>query len=333
MHIPPNYLGTWQSQGCQQIGTLGPRPHETRDVWQEVRCADGRMYFHNTVTGETTWFRPASLISRDAHVNYQYPHHQGQRMNVPQGYSNMPMQQQQQQQLYGAYGTLNYSRNHALGSQPHATTISPAGTASYNNAAYQSEMPLSVSSPKHTFSHQQRYTLTEKVMSLSGDSFKCMDDTGILRYNIKGSALSLREKKRMFCAVSGTELLRLKASVISMRGRQVITDPSGKAVLTIRKKSFVPGFGNSTVLGFHGDDDNAEPILTAKGDWFKKDFVIKDYCSHRVMATVKRKMFNASNIIFNSDTYQVVCEPHVDCALMIMFTVVLDEIYNDQGML
>jgi uncharacterized protein YxjI len=48
----------------------------------------------------------------------------------------------------------------------------------------------------------------------------------------------------------------------------------------------------------------------------------------RTIATVSRK-FSVMSILLEKDSYVIAIEPGVDCALMVVFVVALDEQYRD----
>ncbi len=131
---------------------------------------------------------------------------------------------------------------------------------------------------------------------------------------------------------SGRAIYTMSESIISLRGRMSIVDSTSKQpIVTLRKKGFIPMMGTSTVQVWRGSTDDGSPWLEVKGDFFRKDFNFTDKSSGRVVATVKRKSFNMSNILLEKDTYVIRVEPGVDNALMVFLVVALDEQYRDDG--
>lgn len=176
------------------------------------------------------------------------------------------------------------------------------------------------------------FKLQEKAFSLSGDSFSVKRvDNGEAFFKVKGNALSLKDSKALQDA-SGNPIYKMTEALLTMRGRMNITDAATKqTVMTLRKKGFIPGFGTRTIQAWAGSSDEGDPYLEVKGDFFRKDFTIKEVATGTTLATVKRKSFSLSNIVLEKDTYVIRVEPGIDTALMVFFVVAADEQYRDDG--
>lgn len=150
-------------------------------------------------------------------------------------------------------------------------------------------------------------------------------------FKIKGNAFSFRDSKALY-GIDGNAIYKMSESIISLRGRMQITDPDTKQpVLTLRKKGFIPMLGTSTIQAWRGASDEGEPDLECKGDFFRKDFAIRDKRSGRVLASVKRKSFTLSNILLEKDTYVIRIESGTDAALLTFLVIAVDEQYRDDG--
>lgn len=183
----------------------------------------------------------------------------------------------------------------------------------------------------HTFSRPMTFVLKEKVLSLSGDSFSVKDGSGKTHYKVEGKIVTLRDKK-VLSDSHGHKLYRMKESLISLRSRQQILDAkTGRTVVTLRQKGFIPMLGTSTVLVWKGDSDSGEPWLSCKGNLLRKNFTIIDKRSGHEVCSVQRKGFNLKNILFEKDTYVAKVAAGVDSALMVFLVVAIDEVYRDDG--
>lgn len=176
------------------------------------------------------------------------------------------------------------------------------------------------------------YKLQEKALSFSGDSFSVKDTaTGQTAFKIKGNALSFHDSKTIQDH-SGRPIYKMSESLLSLRHRMHITDAQTKApLLTTRQKSFIPLMGTSTILVWRGSNDDGEPYLEVKGDFFRKDFSVVEVASGRRVAAVKRKSFTLQNLLLEKDTYIVRVEPGLDTALMVFLCVAIDEVHRDDG--
>jgi len=172
------------------------------------------------------------------------------------------------------------------------------------------------------------YVMKENLKSFSGDSFIIKDEQGDVKFTVDGTALSLSEKKTLKDA-SGVPLYQIDEQAISftLRGKQYIKDAeTGNTIFTLRKKSL---FERNTVEAFAGDDDVGEPIFIIHGTFMEKKFNIKKSDGETIVCEVDRRLFNASSILTDKDTYAVSVEVGQDAALMIAFAVAIDEIYRE----
>lgn len=185
--------------------------------------------------------------------------------------------------------------------------------------------------PDYVYSTPQEYKLKEKLMSMSGDSFKIVNRaSGETSFKVKGHAMSLLSEKKTLRDPDGNDLYRITEAMISVRDRMFIEDSSRReTVLSIRKKGVIPFMGTSTILCFRGDDDK-NPYLSIKGNVFRKDFTIKEVSSGKEVASVRRQS-NMRSVLAEKDSYILRVEPGNDAALMCTLVICLDEQYRDDG--
>lgn len=185
---------------------------------------------------------------------------------------------------------------------------------------------------RFVYNHRVEFKIKENVFSFSGDSFSIKrTDTGEAVFKVKGNAFSFKDSKSLY-DMHGNPIYKMVESIISLRGRMQILDAATKRpVITLRKKGFIPGFGNSTISAWRGDTDSGSPYIEVKGDIFRKDFTIKEVATSRIVATVRRRSFTLSNILLEKDSYVLRVEPGVDAALIVFFVIAVDEQYRDDG--
>lgn len=184
----------------------------------------------------------------------------------------------------------------------------------------------------YVYAQPTEYKLKENVWSFSGDSFKIKNTaTGEAVFQVKGKALSLRDSKQLLDA-NGNAIYKLTESMMSLRGRMTITDATtGAAVVTLRKKSFIPMMGTSKIQIWKGASDDGDPWIQVKGDFFRKDFNFDEVASGKTVASVRRKSLTLENLLFEKDSYAIQVQPGLNCALMVLLVVALDEQYRDDG--
>lgn len=184
---------------------------------------------------------------------------------------------------------------------------------------------------KHVNGNVQEFKLKEKVMSMSGDSFKITNcRNGATAFKVKGHAMSVLSEKKTLSDANGVALYKLSEAMLTMRDRMFIVDAQTKQpVLTIRKKGIIPVLGTSTILCFRPGSDK-EPYLAIKGNILRKSFSVTEVSSGRQAASVKRKT-NFRSVMMEKDSYVLRVEAGIDAALMCTLVVALDEHYRDDG--
>lgn len=191
---------------------------------------------------------------------------------------------------------------------------------------------MSAAAQRFVYQHPVEFKLKEKAFSLSGDNFSIKNiQTGESTFKVKGNAFSFKDSKALY-DMNGNAIYKMSESIISLRGRMKIEDPSTKrTVITLRKKGIIPILGTSTIQAWRGDSDDGEPYMECKGNFIRKDFAIKEVATGRVLASVKRKPFTISNFLLEKDTYVIRIEPGTDVALLVFFVIAIDEQYRDDG--
>lgn len=184
----------------------------------------------------------------------------------------------------------------------------------------------------YTYNVATEYKLKEKAFSLSGDGFSVKNtQTNQLAFKVKGNAFSLKDSKKIQDA-SGKPIYKMIENILTLRGRmRIVEASSNKSVVTLRKKGYFKFFGAGTVQIWNGDSDEGDPWLEVKGDFMKKNFDFKQKASGRVVASVRRKSFNLSNLLLEKDTYIIRIEPGCDNALLVFLVIALDEQFRDDG--
>ena len=170
------------------------------------------------------------------------------------------------------------------------------------------------------------FFMREKLADIDGDSFIIKDENDEEILEVSGNALSIRENK-VLKDMDGNEYYRINEELVNfdIRESQYIRDPESDDILfTLRQAGLI--FDRNTVNVFEGDSEDGDPIYTISGEFFEKDFDIKN-CDGDQIAEVSRKRF--ANIITDKDTYGITVEEGEDAALMIAFAVAIDEIFRD----
>lgn len=116
-----------QPQQQPQEGAMAAHGAAGATTWSEHSAPDGRLYFYNSATGESTWERPMELMSAG-----QQQAMQQQQQTPSASSSSSSSSQQQQQQGYG--GPQQYPQS--MGGYP--SPYGPQGGAGYMYPYHQS---------------------------------------------------------------------------------------------------------------------------------------------------------------------------------------------------
>lgn len=90
------------SQGSESSMNLGPSSSELPPEWREVFTPDGKPYYHNVKTNETSWERPAPPASSQANP-YQYQAGGNMGASSAQSSNNFQTSNPFQNSTYGGY--------------------------------------------------------------------------------------------------------------------------------------------------------------------------------------------------------------------------------------
>ena len=124
---------------------------------------------------------------------------------------------------------------------------------------------------RFTHESEQNYAVREKLFSWSGDDFDIKEvNSGDVAFRVRAKQLTLHNSK-VLCDMEGDPVYKLSEATMTLRNRMHVEDvTSGEIVYTLRRKGMRAMFGGGKKIGvWKGDDDDGEPYLLVKGDFFK----------------------------------------------------------------
>ncbi|KAH8175181.1 LURP-one-related domain-containing protein [Sarocladium implicatum] len=168
--------------------------------------------------------------------------------------------------------------------------------------------------------------LTEKVMSLTGDSFDIKTIGGQPIFKIKGRKMTVSGRKTV-TDMHENHLFDIVKELLHIHTTFAAEDPSGKKILEV-KSSFKLAGSKATVSfkNFDGKDMK----LKMKGNWFDTAADIVEETSGAVVARIDRRLINKRELLFGQQTYALTVAPGVDMAMMVAACVALDEKNNEK---
>lgn len=170
------------------------------------------------------------------------------------------------------------------------------------------------------------FVVKENVFSLSGDGFTITDHAGNPVFSVKGSLLSLSEKKTLK-DMEGRVVGKLAEALISLHKTQRVLGPDGNLLFVVKKKSMIQIMSSSMQV-FLSDGDK-DPDFEIKGDFRSKHFTVTHIATNQEVAKITRKGLNINNIVFDQDTYIVQVPTGGDIAFAVLVAIAADEIYKD----
>lgn len=170
----------------------------------------------------------------------------------------------------------------------------------------------------------QTFTVEEKVLSASRDSFFIKDQNGAMRYKVDGS-ITIHEHKTMK-DMHGQVLLRLREARLKMREKITIFNASNLPLMTLQKASAIQ-IGSKRVHGFYGNRITGNPAIVITGNYNNTHFRITNAAGAEI-ASIRRRKFSFKNMTTGQDTYEVMINQGSP-AFVCFLTVALDEIYED----
>lgn len=168
--------------------------------------------------------------------------------------------------------------------------------------------------------------LKEKVFSLGGDGFTITDHAGNGVFSVKGSFMSMSERKTLK-DMEGGAIATLGEAFISLHKTQKVFDPDGNLLFALKKKSMIQLLSSNMEVFLN--DDNNQPDFEIKGNFHAKDFTVTHVATNQEVAKITRESFNARNFITGQDTYVVQVPTGGDVAFAILVAIAADEIYED----
>lgn len=178
-------------------------------------------------------------------------------------------------------------------------------------------------------SEERRYSLREKLLSVSGEDFTVLSESGSKVFEIVGTnkvpfgvggvvldKLSLRNK-------AGKELCTIERRLAALATAYDVYDVKGDLVCKVERDivSLTP-----TYKFFYEAENNGTPCYKATGTFWERKFDVVGR-DGKVVASVGRGFFEVSDRI---DEYQLVMAAGVDPAAIIAMAAIIDEDHDEK---
>mmetsp|Transcript_12007 Transcript_12007/g.36061 ORF Transcript_12007/g.36061 Transcript_12007/m.36061 type:complete len:222 (-) Transcript_12007:395-1060(-) len=184
----------------------------------------------------------------------------------------------------------------------------------------------------HVYPHPTQFFFRDKTL-YSGNIRKgttVCNPNGSIAFQTKDAVLSLRNKEVVYDAV-GQPIATLHKKTLSMHGTwQIFKGESldKSALVADIKPGLVDILGKTIKVYLNGSE---EPAFIIKGNFLGRSFEFTS--GGRTIAATKRQgaLHSVSNFLSGQDTFTLDVQPGVDTAVLVMVTLVIDDILSPTG--
>ncbi|KAH7286665.1 hypothetical protein KP509_32G017000 [Ceratopteris richardii] len=171
-------------------------------------------------------------------------------------------------------------------------------------------------------------TVSEKAMSMSGESYNVTNAQGEIVFKMDGHAVSIRDR----CVLQdhhGHAILVARKKLRSMHERWEVAKgehfDDDKILFSVKKSSMVQMKTHLKVF-LKGNENDECPDFEVKGNFFEREAQI--FHKDQLIAEVKRK-YSVGNVLMDKHTFSVVIHPNVDQSFVVTLVIITDRIQED----
>ncbi|KAG0452196.1 hypothetical protein HPP92_025836 [Vanilla planifolia] len=188
-----------------------------------------------------------------------------------------------------------------------------------------------VVSPQFCAPYPVDLTATKRSISLTDGDFGVTDVNGNTIMRVKGTLLSLRDRRVLFDA-AGNPLVSMHQKIISIHRRwQVFRGDSSstKDLLFSARKSSLLQFKTELDVFLASNSGEHRCDFKVKGSYYERSCSVYLGDSNTIIARMSRH-YTAKNIVLGKEAFGISIYPNVDYAFVVSLIVILDEINKDR---
>ncbi|KAK7340005.1 hypothetical protein VNO77_20696 [Canavalia gladiata] len=190
-------------------------------------------------------------------------------------------------------------------------------------------VPVAVIGPQYCAPYPLDLAVVKKVMSISDGNFIVTDVNGNVVFKVKGSLLSLRDR-RVLIDATGNPIVTLRRKIMTAHDRwQAFRGESIEAkdlIFTLKRSSLIQFKTKLDV--FLANNTKEVCDFKVKGSWFERSCVVYAGESDTIVAQMHKK-HTVQSILIGKDHFMVTVYPNIDYAFIVALIVILDEINDD----
>ncbi|RDX86584.1 Protein LURP-one-related 15, partial [Mucuna pruriens] len=193
-------------------------------------------------------------------------------------------------------------------------------------------VPAAVIGPQYCAPYPVDLAVVKKVMTISDGNFVVTDVNGNVVFKIKGSLLTLRDR-RVLIDATGKPLVTLRAKIMTAHDRWQAfrgesTDPKD-LIFSLKRSSLIQLKTKLDVFLAHNTKEDVCDFKV-KGSWFERSCVIYAGESNTIVAQMHKK-HTVQSILIGKDHFMVTVYPNIDHAFIVALIVILDEINREDN--
>lgn len=179
---------------------------------------------------------------------------------------------------------------------------------------------------KYVTSHDTQLSVSRKVVNISGGDFAITSSDGTALFKLKGSMVSLREKRVLYDSAD-CPVLTLHKKLISIHDTwQAFKGETSETLFSVKKEHATSRGGVEAYEVFVAGSPEAAYVV--KGDFPHRNYSIV-FRGEAVAAEVSKKLFNLSSIFGGKNKYGVKVHAGVDTAFVAAIVVIIDSIHQE----
>lgn len=181
----------------------------------------------------------------------------------------------------------------------------------------------------HVYQYPTQFFFRDKTL-ITGDfrhGTRVCNPNGSIAFETKDRRMTLRNQETVYDAV-GRAIATLHKKTVSLHGTWEIyrgESVDKKDLIAEIRPGLVSIVGKTIQVRFKGSD---EAVFVIKGNFLGRSFEFQQ--NGRVVARCKRhgKFQSATNFLSGEDTFVLECQPGFDTALLVLATLVIDDVIN-----
>ncbi|CAK8542067.1 unnamed protein product [Lathyrus sativus] len=192
-------------------------------------------------------------------------------------------------------------------------------------------LPAAIFGPQYCAPYPLDLAVVKKVMTISDGNFAVTDVNGNIVFKVKGSLLTLRDR-RVLLDAAGNPITTLRRKIVTMHDRWEAyrgeSTDSKDLIFTLKRSSLIQ-FKTKLDVFLAGNTKEDICDFKVKGSWLERSCIVYAGESNNIVAQMHKK-HTVQSVLIGKDQFMVTVYPNVDYAFIVALIVILDEINDDE---